>query len=126
MHRSMLQSTLLTALALVEVLVLLVVELISAMLLYMYLNLYHVQTFGNLVRLARYVLDALVGQLEYWLPGAANSAYATLVGELGPKSILLLIIGLLVAAGIRFLMRWIGRLASRRARMRQAREGQRL
>src|SRR5262245_39690472 len=120
MHRSILQSALLTAFALVEVLVLLVVELISAMILYMYLNLYHVQTFGNLVRMARYVLDALVGQLEYWMPSAANSAYATLIGELGPKSILLLIIGLLVAAGIRFLVRWIGRLASRQSQPREA------
>jgi hypothetical protein len=113
MHRSLLKSTLIAALALAEVFVLLVVELISAMLVYIYLNLYHLQTFGHLVRIARYVLDALVGQLEYWLPGSANSAYATLVGELGPKSILLLIIGLLVAAGIRFLVRWVARVASR-------------
>ena len=122
MRHTLLQSTLRAVLALAEVFVLLVVELISAMLVYMYLNLYHLQTFGNLVRMARYVLDALVGQLEYWLPGSANSAYATLVGELGPKSILLLIIGLLVAAGIRFLVRWLVRLATRGSRAQEAQQ----
>ena len=122
MHRSLLQSTVLTVMALVEVFVFLVVELVSAMLLYIYLNLYHLQTFGHLVRMARYVLDALVGQLEYWLPGSANSAYATLIGELGPKSILLLIIGLLVAAAIRFLVRWVVRVATRRSRAHNMQE----
>jgi hypothetical protein len=120
MPRPVLRSVALGALALLEVLVLLVVELVCAMLLYMYLNLYHVELFGNLVRLARYVLDALVGQLEYWLPGAANSAYATLVGELGPKSVLLLIVGLVVATVIRTLVHWVARVVARMSPARAA------
>jgi hypothetical protein len=74
------------------------------MLVYMYLNFYHIETFGHLVRLARYPLDVIGAQVEYWLPASANSAYATLIGEMGPKSILLLILGLIVAAIIRFLV----------------------
>jgi hypothetical protein len=49
------------------------------------MNLYHLQEFGFLVRIARYVLDALVGQIEFWLPGSADSTYATLIGERGPN-----------------------------------------
>src|SRR5712691_3899585 len=85
----------------VQIVLLLVVELLATMLVYSYLNLYHLSTFGYLVRLARSVLDVLTGQLEYWLPVSANSAYATLIGELGPKSILLLILGLVTATVIR-------------------------
>jgi hypothetical protein len=99
--------------AVAYVLALLIVELITAMLVYMYLNLNHVQTFGHLVRFAKYVLDTIVAQLEYWLPGTANAAYATLIGELGPKSILLLLIGLLSGVVIRFLVRLITRRVRR-------------
>jgi hypothetical protein len=84
------------------------------MLIYIYLNLYHLPTFGYLVRLSRSVLDVLTGQLEYWLPVTANAAYATLIGELGPKSILLLILGLLTAAVLRGAGRGIGRLIARK------------
>ena len=92
-------------LTLAQALALLVVELVAAMLVYIYLNLYSLETFGNLVRLARDVLDVFREQLEYWLPAAANQAYATLLGELGPKSILLLLIGLVTATVIRSLAR---------------------
>lgn len=105
MVRSLLKSFLLGILTVVEILLLLVVELLSAMMIYIYLNLYHVELFGHLVRDARYVLDALVSQMEYWLPVSSNSAYATLIGELGRKSLLLLLIGLLSAMVIRFLAR---------------------
>lgn len=98
-----------------HIVLMLVVELVATMLIYIYLNLYHLSTFGYLVRLARSVLDSLTGQLEYWLPTSSNAAYATLIGELGPKSILLLILGLLTATLIRAIARGIVRLASRRA-----------
>ncbi|HWB47460.1 MAG TPA: hypothetical protein VG900_18670 [Hyphomicrobiaceae bacterium] len=111
---SALRAVLRSVLAIAEVVVLLVVELVAAMLVYIYMNLYHLETFGFLVRLARYVLDALVSQLEFWLPGSANSAYATLIGELGPKSILLLLVGLIVATIIRSTVRAVAKwLAAR-------------
>jgi hypothetical protein len=102
MFGSVLRTLILTALTVTKVVLLLVVELVSTMLVYIYLNLNHLPLFGYLARLARDVLDAFVSQLEFWLPGSANTAYATLLGELGPKSILLLLIGLLVATVIRF------------------------
>jgi hypothetical protein len=108
-------SLLRTLAGIVYVVVLLVVELIVAMLVYVYLNLYHVQTFGALVRFAKDVLDTTLGQLEYWFPQSANAAYATLVGELGPKSILLLLIGLISGVVVRFLVGTIARLFTRMA-----------
>lgn len=109
-------SVLRTILAIVQVIALLIVELIVAMLVYIYLNLYHVQTFGALVRLAKDVLDTMLAQLEAWFPLSANAAYATLVGELGPKSILLLLTGLVSGAVVRFLARLITRLLKRATR----------
>jgi hypothetical protein len=98
----------------IHIVAMLVIELVATMLIYIYLNLYHLPTFGYLVRLSRSVLDVLTGQLEYWLPVTANAAYATLIGELGPKSILLLILGLLTAAVLRGAGRGIGRLIARK------------
>ena len=95
-----------------HIVVMLVIELVATMLVYTYLNLYHLSTFGYLVRLSRSVLDVLTGQLEYWLPVKANTAYATLIGELGPKSILLL--GLVTATVVRGIARGIGRLIARK------------
>jgi hypothetical protein len=100
---------------LTQALALLVIELVAAMLVYMYLNLYYLETFGGLVRLARDLLDTFRGQFEYWLPTAANPAYATLLGELGPKSILLLLIGLVTATVIRSLARVLAGAPLRRA-----------
>ncbi len=120
MFRSFLKSSLMATVTIAETLILLVVELVAAMLIYIYLNLYHVTLFGHLVRDARYVLDALVGQMEYWLPVSSNSAYATLIGELGPKSLLLLLFGLVSAMVIRFLARSSARLVGRAASMRPA------
>ena len=101
----MFRSIFMLTVTIAEILILLLVELVAAMLIYIYLNLYHVTLFGQLVRDARYVLDALVSQMEYWLPISSNSAYATLIGELVPKSLLLLLIGLVSAMVIRFLIR---------------------
>jgi hypothetical protein len=115
-------SALRPILAVAQVILLLVVELMAAMLVYIYLNLFHLETFGTLVRFAKYVLDMLVRQMEIWAPAAANAAYATLVGELGPKSILLLLIGLVTGAMVRFLVRLVSRLVSRAARSRSVEE----
>lgn len=93
---------------LITTVVLLVVELVLTMVVYTYLNLKFLDTFGYLVRLSRSVLDALSSLLVYLLPGQANAAYATLLGELGPKAILLLLIGLVVATIVRGLAELTG------------------
>jgi hypothetical protein len=83
----------------------LVVEVLAAMLGYMYINLYHIETFGQLIRVSRQLLNAFAEQLERISPDLATQAYATLLGELGPKAVLLLFIGLGVSMVIR-LMIW--------------------
>ena len=85
----------------VAMIVLLVVEVFLTMLVYTFLNLKFLDTFGYLVRLSSSVLEALKSVLLTVMPGSANAAYATLFGELGPKAILLLLIGLVVAAIVR-------------------------
>ncbi|WP_125461661.1 MULTISPECIES: hypothetical protein [Rhodomicrobium] len=84
----------------------LVAEVLVAMVAYMYLNLHHLATFGYLIGLCRNLLNQFAIQLERFSPELANRAYATLLGELGPKSILLLFIGLAVSMFIRFLI-WL-------------------
>jgi len=90
--------------ALVSIVFFLIVELVVTMLVYTGLNIYSLNLFGTLVRMARSVLDIMAALVERLIPGSANTAYATLFGELGPKSILLLLIGLIVAAVIRSLV----------------------
>jgi hypothetical protein len=114
MFRVLLMTVVQSVLAVVSLFVLLLVELVTAMLVYIYLNLYHLATFGYLVRLSRSVLDVMASQLDFWLPHSANVAYATLIGELGPKSILLLLIGLLSAFVVRSLARLLRRWVRRR------------
>lgn len=87
--------------SLIGAMLLLAVELIVTMLVYTYLNLKHVETFGWMVRQADVLRSVLAAQLEFWLPSSSNAAYATLIGELGPKAILLLVIGLLVGTVLR-------------------------
>ena len=89
-------------------LVLLVLEVFITMLVYTMLNLKFLDTFGYLVRMASSVLEVMRGLLLSLVPGSANAAYATLFGELGPKAILLLLIGLVVAAILRFLVEMTG------------------
>jgi hypothetical protein len=115
MLQGVLASTVRTVATAAHIVALLVIELVATMLIYIYLNLYHISTFGYLVRLARSVLETLTGQLDYWLPATANAAYATLIGELGPKSILLLILGLVTATVLRALDRGVVRLMSRKS-----------
>jgi len=81
--------------------VFLIAEVLAAMLAYMYLNLYYIETFGYLVGLCRELLNLFAEQLEFFSPELATQAYATLLGELGPKSVLLLFLGLAVGTVIR-------------------------
>lgn len=90
--------------ALVGTFVLLIVELALTIATYVGLNLYSFDLFGRLVRFAGGVLEVLTVMLDRVFPASADSAYATLFGELGPKSILLLLIGLVVAAVLRLVL----------------------
>lgn len=80
---------------------LLIVELVATILVYTGLNVYSFNLFGMLVRFAGSVGDILSGLITRFVPGSANAAYASLFGELGPKAILLLLLGLVVATIIR-------------------------
>lgn len=100
--------------ALVATFLLLIVEIVLTMLVYTGLNLYSLELFGHLVRLSSGVLGLAAALVEKLFAGSVNSAYATLFGELGPKSMLLLLIGLVVASVIRLAaqaMRAMGRPA---------------
>lgn len=84
----------------------LVFEVIVAFAVYMYLAINHVDFFGAMVRTAGQVLRFGAETLEAWFPDFADAAYATLLGELGPKSALLLFLGLF-ASGVIRLIRWM-------------------
>ncbi len=91
---------------------LLILELVATMLVYTWLNLYRLDTtFGWLVRLSKSVLDLWASQLDLWFKGSSNAAYGTLFGELSPKAILLLMIGLVVGTLMRGLIKIIRGLA---------------
>lgn len=79
----------------------LVAEVVIAMLAYMYLNLYQLDLFGRLIGLSRELLNTFAVQLESLSPELAIQANTSILGELGPKSVLLLFIGLAVSALIR-------------------------
>lgn len=86
----------------------LIIEVFAAMTLYMYLALNHVEIFGHLVSLSGDFLTMFSDQLKKMSPELANQAYTTLLGELGPKAMLLLLLGLVVSAVGR-LLGWIVR-----------------
>ena len=92
-----------TVIALVQFAIMVVLELALAIMVYVYLALYDLETFGWLVRWSKGVLDSAIGWMEVLMPELSNRAYATLLGELGPKAMLLLLIGLIVGAVIRFI-----------------------
>jgi hypothetical protein len=87
----------------------LIVEILVAMLAYIYLNLYHIDTFGFLIGLARELLNLLTQALMQLSPDLAQKADATLLGELGPKAFLLLVMGLVAGMLVRFVLWLIGR-----------------
>ncbi len=87
---------------------LLILEVAITMLVYTLLNLHALNVFGFLVRMSSTVLETMRSVLISAMPGQANAAYATLFGELGPKAILLLLIGLVVAAMLRGIVELTG------------------
>jgi hypothetical protein len=93
----------------------LIVEVFLAMLVYMYLNLSHPYTFGWLIGLAARLLAAFTTYLEQLSPDLANQAFRTLLGEIGPKAVLLLLIGLIVGAVARLVI-WAVRNSVQRLR----------
>ncbi len=96
-----------TSAFLVLLLVYLAVEMLAAMLTYAYLNIYQIDTFGYLIKLSRNLLTTMLVFFEtYAPPDLANRAYATLLGEIGPKSLMLLFLGLAVSTLIRLLV-WV-------------------
>ncbi|KAB2943488.1 MAG: hypothetical protein K8F92_13900 [Hyphomicrobium sp.] len=105
---SFLRSLFVTGSVVALLLILVIVEVVVAMFAYMYLALNHVETFGYLVGLSRDVLKLFADQLKQLSPELALRADTTLLGELGPKSILLLLIGLTVS-GLGRLAGWIAR-----------------
>ena len=91
-------------------------EMFVAMLAYYYLNIYQIDTFGYLIKLSRNFLSMIQTLFEsYATPELANRAYATLLDEIAPKSILLLFLGLAVSMLIRFTM-WALRKAFEKLR----------
>jgi hypothetical protein len=99
-------SLLRTTAFLILLLAYLVVEVLVSMMAYAYLNLYQINTFGYLIRLSRNLLTTMQTLFETYAPQFADRAYATLLGEIGPKSILLLFLGLAASTLIRFVV-WI-------------------
>ena len=98
-------SLLRTIAFIVVLLAYLVVEMFAAMLAYAYLNLYQINTFGYLIKQSRNFLTSLQVFFEnYASAELSNQAYATLLGEIGPKSIMLLFLGLAVSMLIRFMV----------------------
>ncbi len=98
------------AVALLTSVVLLFVELMAALFTYFYLAIYERELFGSLIGTAREVLNFSIGQIEFWFPSFTNAANATLIGELAPKSMLLLLIGLVVGAIIRLALWMVSRV----------------
>ena len=92
--------------AIVTSVVLVFIELMAALFTYFYLAIFEREWFGTLIGYSREVLNFSIGQIELWFPAFTNAANATLIGELAPKSMLLLLIGLVVGAVIRLLL-WI-------------------
>ncbi len=94
--------------AIISSFALLIIELMAALFTYFYLAIFEREWFGWLIGYSREVLNFCIGQIELWFPSFTNAANATLIGELAPKSMLLLLIGLVVGAAIRLVI-WLAR-----------------
>jgi hypothetical protein len=81
--------------------VLLIIEVFLTILVYILLNRYALDTFSHLVQLSDWAGKLLVNSILYLLPGLANTVYGSLIGDFSPKAILLLLLGLVVAAIVR-------------------------
>ena len=96
--------------AIVTSVLLVFIELMAALFTYFYLAIFEREWFGTLIGYSREVLNFAIGQIELWFPAFTNAANATLIGELAPKSMLLLLIGLVVGAIIRLLLWMLTRM----------------
>lgn len=99
----------------------LVFEVLLAFALYTYLALNHTDLFGAMVRVSSGALRFVAETVEARTPEFADLAYATLLGELGPKSALLLFLGLFASGALRLtvwltraFLRWVGGMVTPR------------
>ncbi|MFY0614706.1 MAG: hypothetical protein JXQ99_24470 [Hyphomicrobiaceae bacterium] len=83
--------------------VMVVLELFAALLIYMYLAVYDRDLFAGLIQFSDWVLNTSIKPTLAMFPQLEGQAYLTLVGELAPKAMLLLLIGLTVGAVFRLL-----------------------
>ncbi|MEM7618886.1 MAG: hypothetical protein AAF228_00295 [Pseudomonadota bacterium] len=81
-------------------------EVLLAVVAYTYLNIFHVGVFGSLVVIAGDVLIFLTQHMRNFFPENMSHVYATTLGDLNPKAMLLLLVGLTVSAILR-LIGWI-------------------
>lgn len=88
---------------LVRVGIMVVLELFLALLIYMYLAVYNRELFASLILFSDWVLNTSIKPTLALFPELEGQAYLTLVGELAPKAMLLLLIGLSVGAVFRLL-----------------------
>jgi hypothetical protein len=91
---------------LLRVAVMVVLELFSALLTYMYLAVFNRDLFATLIQFSDWVLNASIKPTLALFPALEGQAYLTLIGELAPKAMLLLLIGLSVGALFR-LLAWL-------------------
>lgn len=88
---------------LVRVAVMVVLELFTTLLIYIYLATYQRDFFGSLIGFADGVLTASIKPTLALFPELERQANLTVLGELAPKAMLLLLIGLTVGAIFRLL-----------------------
>lgn len=94
----------------VALLVTLVLEVMLAMVLYIYLDLNHREFFGILVGWARDGMNALLGGLQEASGDLYVAANQSLAGEVAAKAFLLLVLGLFASGVIRMLAWSVRRL----------------
>ena len=85
-------------LVLVRAAVMVVLELFTTLLIYIYLANYQRDIFAGLIRFSDGVLTTSIKPTLAVFPELEGQAYLTVVGELAPKAMLLLLIGLTVGA----------------------------
>ena len=95
----------------VALFVTLVLEVLLAMAVYVYLNLYHEELFGSLVGWAGTTLQSLREMLSESAPELATASNVSILGELAPKAFLLLVLGLFASGVIRFFAWMVRRIA---------------
>ncbi|MGH1352095.1 MAG: hypothetical protein ACRBBN_14995 [Methyloligellaceae bacterium] len=98
-----LRVLLITLVTLLQFIATVFLELIAAMAVYFGLSQLSADSYGSLVSLSGDVLSLFSAYFKQFFPEAANHANATLLGELSPKAMLLLLVGLTIGALLRFI-----------------------